>query len=263
MTVVERVKKELGSLESKKHELETRRSLNRQRKVELDRARADLVVNMRDDDDGAERQLRSLDQERHAAADNEEAYAAGLATLTASIQTKEAELRRAERAAVIEMLETEIKGLDGLNTKVVAAMRGLHSHIAGLVSVSDRVAGELTRMDPAQFDGTFAHKLRSGITDGVLRALVDITKAPTSESLSFVEFTKTRLRGACAQLRYLSLEGVVVPEKDEKVYVAHGHLGIRDVQLHPGERIALRDDEFAEFVRRTGPGWLIPETPAA
>ena len=215
-TEIERLKKEIATLDGKRADLQKKQSANHQRMTEVKKKRSDLLLGAADGDEAAKREKRSLDHEYRDLVDADETFVSALAEIGTKIEAKGRELVRAERAAVIAQLEVEIRGLAALDVKVSAAIRELKAATAGLFRACDTVAAELRELDAVRFDGGYSHKLRAGIRDAIMRAVVDVDQAPSPESPSFIEAVKIKLRSGLAQLSYESLEqSEIVPARGE------------------------------------------------
>ena len=259
---IEKLKKEIATLDTKRTDLHKKQSANRQHMAEVKAKRSALLISAAEGDEGAQRDKKSLDHEYRNCVDADETFVSALAEIGTKIEAKARELVRAERAAVLAQLEAEIKGLDGLDVRVSAAIRALKEATASLFTACDAVARELRKMDPQRFDGGYSFKLRAGIRDEVQRAVVNVDQPPSPESPSFIEPVKNKLRGALAQLAYECLEqNEITPGYGERLYRTQGHIAFRGVMLGPDKLIALRPDEADQHVK-TGFLALI-EQPAA
>jgi hypothetical protein len=249
-TPVEKLHKEIATLELKRGELDKKKTTNRQRMAEVKAQRSALLISAADGDAGAQRDKKTLDHEYRNCADADETFVSALAEINGKIEAKGRELTRSERAAVIAQLEVEIKGLDALDAKVSTAIRDLKAATASLFTACDAVAGELRKLDAVRFDGGYPHKLRAGIRDAIMRAVVNVDHAPSAEAESFIEAVRIMLRSACGQLSYEILdENEITPAKGERLYRTQGWIGFRGVELAPGKLIALRDDEAAPHLK--------------
>ncbi len=243
-TEVEKLRKEVASLEAKKSEHEQKHAAAGQRKAELDSRRRALLAQIADGDDGARRDLRRLDGERQEAEENEQAFAAAGTKVGLELETARVALGRAERQAAITALEGQIALLAPLDNEVEEALALVKQKSEALFSATKEIAAQLHSMDATRYDDAFGYKLTALVREAIYHRFEEMGFPNAERRPSFIERAAPRLHAAIEQLKYESLRGQIVPGKREKLYRTVCRVrGLRNLDLRPGSLIALREDE--------------------
>jgi DNA repair exonuclease SbcCD ATPase subunit len=248
-TEVEKLRKEVASLEARKSEHERKHAEAGQRKTELESRRQVLLAQIADGDDGARRDLRRLDGEKQEAEENEQAFAAAGTKVALELETAREALGRAQGEAAITALEGQIALLAPLDNEVEAALALVKQRSEALFSATKEIAAQLNAMDATRYDDAFAYKLGALIKESIWHRLEEMHVNSAERRPSFIERATPRLHAAIEQLKYESLQGQIVPGKREKLYRTVCRVrGLRNLDLRPGSLIALREDEAAPLL---------------
>ena len=115
---VDKLKKEITSLEMKKAEHERKHREASQRKAELESRRSPLLAKIADGDESAERELRALDERRQEHLEDEQAFGAAIDGLTAKLTEAQIAFKRAKDAEAVASLEGEIANFGMLDREL-------------------------------------------------------------------------------------------------------------------------------------------------
>jgi hypothetical protein len=248
-TEVERLRKEIANLESRKSEHLRKHTAAVERKIELETRRQALLAQIAEGNEGARRDLRHLDGEIQDVHENEQAFSVAGTSVARQLETANDALTRAEREAAIDTLETQMASLSGLNNEVEDALALVKQKSDALFSAAKEVAAQLSTMDEKRFDSAFGYKLTALLKEAIHHRFEEMGFPNAEKRPSFLERATPQLRAAIAQLRYQSQQGRIVPGKKEKLYRALWRVrGIRNLDLRPGSLIALREDEAAPLL---------------
>lgn len=246
---VKKLEKEVASLEAKKADLERKHREAGQRRVELVGERQALLLRVADgDDNAARRELRGLDGKTQNLVEDEQSFAVAITDVTTKLAVTQRELDRARRQVQIDEAETQILALGAVEVELDGVLAQVHQTLDRFLGAVDGIGNALRDLDPKRFENT-GPSLKQQISRAVLTKFI-ATGAGTKTGEDHFAVVRGGLRSAIAKLRYALIDGNVVPERGEKLFVVRVACpGLRGLDLRPGDRIALRDDEAVEFLK--------------
>jgi len=245
---VKKLEKEITALTTKKVEHEAKQSEAARRRADVESKRQPLLARIAAGDDAARQDLRGLDGERQEQFENEQSHAAAVADVTVRLTSARKELARAERQVAINSAEEQITALDATSADLHASIAVVHEKAEALLTAAGHIGAALAGLDEKRF-ANIGPALQQRIRQATYASFLAMGKGATVPSGEFFEVVRRDLQSAVAQLRYSLADGDIKPARGEKLFVARVSCpGLRGVDLRPGDRIALRDDEAAPYL---------------
>lgn len=246
---IEKLKREVTTLEARHVELKAQRDDRNTRANALEVKRRDTIAEElaegRPSRDG-EKELLEVLRLRTATQD----FGAAIAAVEKKLAIIRTELARAERQDAINALEAQIAELSKADNSVDMALHGLRTATEQLFASARAVANSLNSFDAQRWDVGFATHLELDIRRALTDAVSVFGLPVPGVQQPFASRVATQLRSAVTQLRFESLEGKIEPKRGEELFRVLSKIsGLRDLILVPGNLVALRPDEAEHFVR--------------
>ena len=257
-TEVEKLKKEIAVIETKRADHEHKHAEAVQRRSELEGHRVTLLGRVADNDQGARRELRTLDNRKQELDEDALAFATSVATVEPQLAKLQINLARAERTEAIAALKIEVVRLSELDSETEKALALVKRSTDAVFGAVTAVARQLRTLDPEKFDSRYESNLTSAIREAAWHRFSEMGVKTTEHGLSFFERVRVPLENALKQLTYMNLE-TVVPAKGELLYRTIGGVsGLRGLKLVHGSLIALTKEEGDPLVA-SGAAELVTE----
>lgn len=262
MKETERLKKEIATLESKLASIKQRGEDAQRRENEAEHRRKEFVVAAFEGDVQAQRHLDKWEAEREKAA--REARDAGLAAqeISKKLERAKFDLAIAEKRETAERVHELSRQLVGNAKRVETAWAELAETIGQVLSTSGQIGEALHRDNASRWGSDFVGAPVSGLLRDFLSFNLALVLEDKHEAAAFsgerrgpiaaraeAYFTRlvTKLRNE-AEHEARKASGRIEPKEGEVVYRArHRILGVRDVDVAPGELICLTPEEAAQL----------------
>jgi len=166
---VEKLKKEIASLEARRTELARKTDTATQRHTELESHRPALLTRIEGGDESARRDLRRIDNARLNASEDIQACRIVAADISAKLESAKKGLVRAERDAVTTALANQIDALGALENSVEGALQRLREATREIFASIDGVCGQLELLDRQRWDSRLAIDLELTLQKGFAR----------------------------------------------------------------------------------------------